>query len=180
MVALGGAVEKPAVLLRRRIELAQKVPRQPFHAAEGRPFKQAEALIRRSTDESRTLASRAVQEARAELKSGGYDAGGFGLLLAAGRPLPVLEQILASHALIHAAEGELYREALRDASREFGLSLTEVKEKELLDRAPRTLRLSSAELNRRLGEWGRAVGPPWRQDEKLATLVAWMALAAAS
>jgi len=25
---------------------------------------------------------------------------------------------------------------------------------------------------------GRALGPPWRQDEKLATLAAWLALAA--
>lgn len=176
LVALKGPVESPTVLLRRRIELARKLPRQPFHAAEGRPFKEAEALIHRSTDEARTLASRALGQAVAELSGGGEASSGCGLLLAAGRPLPALAQILASHALIHAAEGELYRDALRDASREYGLRLIEVKERDLLELAPRALGLPTAALNQRLAEWGRALGPPWRQDEKRAALVAWLAL----
>ena len=40
------------------------------------------------------------------------------------------------------------------------------------------LGLSADELTRRLAEFGRTLGPPWRQDEKLATLAAWLALAA--
>jgi hypothetical protein len=176
LVALEGPVERPSVVLRRRIELSRKLPRQPFHAAEGRPFKEAEGLIRRATDETHTLASQELRQAVAELSAGRTASIGCGLLLAAGRPLPALAQILASHALIHAAEGELFREALRNASRECRLSMTEVKERELHDRATRSLGLPLADLSRRLAEWGRVLGPPWRQDEKLAALVAWLAL----
>jgi hypothetical protein len=172
-VALKGPADAPVLLARRRIELSQDQPRQPFHAAEGRPLAEAEALIRRATDEARTLAARAVQQAVAELEP---PAAACGLLLASGRPLPALAQILVSHSLIHAAEGELFREALRHASRACGLRLTEVKERELHDRAASGLGLSPNVLSRRLSEWGRELGPPWRQDEKLAALVGWLAL----
>jgi hypothetical protein len=176
LVALEGPAENPSVLLRRRIELSQKLPRQPFHAAEGRPFKEAEALIRQATEETRTLASQELRQALAEVGAGRRGAIGCGLLLAAGRPLPALAQILASHALIHAAEGEMFRDALRSASRQCHLHMTEVKERELHDHATRRLGVPPADLNQRLTEWGRALGPPWRQDEKLAALVAWLAL----
>ena len=33
------------------------------------------------------------------------------------------------------------------------------------------------DLQQRIGELGRSLGPPWRQDEKLASLAAWIALA---
>jgi hypothetical protein len=178
LVAVGGAAGAPSVLLRRRIELAgPRTPRQPFHAAEGRPLKEAEALIRRSTSEARELAGRGVEQAVAELGKAGARIVGCSLLLASGRRLPALAEILASHALIHAAEGELFREALREAARGCGLPLAEVKERELPDQAARSLGITPAEQKRLLDEWRRVLGPPWRQDEKLAALAAWLALA---
>jgi hypothetical protein len=51
-----------------------------------------------------------------------------------------------------------------------------VKERELLDRAEQTLRLKPADLARRVTELGRPLGSPWSQDEKLASLAAWLAL----
>jgi hypothetical protein len=177
LVAVAGPRAAPAVVLRRRVELSRKTPRQPFHAAEGRPFPEAEGLIHRSTDEAKALAERAVGEAVAELRAAGHEPVASGLLLAAGRPLPGLREVLASHALIHAAEGELFRDVLRQASRRCGLRLAEVKERELDEQAAQSLRRSSAELGSRLAEWGKALGPPWTQDEKRAALVAWLALA---
>ena len=164
------------MVVRRRVELSRRTPRQPFHAAEGRPFAAAEALIRRSTDEATTLAERAVEAAIAELRATGYEPVAGGLLLAAGRSLPGLRDVLASHALIHAAEGELFRDVLRQASRRCGLRVTEVRERDLEERAARSLRRSAAELGRRLAAWGKTLGPPWTQDEKRAALVAWLAL----
>ena len=112
-----------------------------------------------------------------ELRVAGDELVAGGLLLAAGRPLPALAEILASHALIHAAEGEMFRDAVREASRRCGLALTGVRERELADSAARTLRQPAGDLTARVAGWGRALGPPWRQDEKLAALVAWLALA---
>lgn len=97
-----------------------------------------------------------------------------GLLLASGRPLPALEKVLASHALIHTAEGELFREALRAASRECGLPLAAVRERDLFARGAADLGIPET-----LAEMGRALGPPWRQDEKFAAIAAWLALKAA-
>jgi hypothetical protein len=178
LVALAGPAAEPVVAVRRRIELSRRTPRQPFHAAEGRPFAAAEALIRRSTDEATALAERAVREAVAELRASGYEPVASSLLLAAGRPLPALREVLASHALIHAAEGELFREAIREASRRCSLAMTQVKEKELDERAAGALGRSASDLGRQLAAWGKALGPPWTQDQKRAALAAWLALAA--
>ncbi len=178
LVAVAGSVAEPALVVRRRVELSRRTPRQPFHAAEGRPFAAAEDLIRRSTDEAVALAERAVREAVAELRAAGHEPVAGGLLLAAGRPLPGLREVLASHALIHAAEGELFRDVLRQASRGCGLRVAEVRERDLDERAGRSLRRSPEDLRRRLAGWGKALGPPWTQDEKRAALVAWLALAA--
>jgi hypothetical protein len=179
LVAVAGSSTQPAVVLRRRIELSRATPRQPFHAAEGRPFADAEALIRRSTDEAQALAEGAVQDALSELRAGGDEPVASGLLVASGRALPGLRETLASHALIHAAEGELFREVLRNACRRHGLRAVEVKERELDDWAARALQRPQAEIKRQLVEWGRALGPPWTQDQKRAALAAWFALATA-
>jgi hypothetical protein len=101
-----------------------------------------------------------------------------GLLLASGRPLPALDKILASHALIHTADGELFREALLHASARCGLHDFRIKERELLDCAGKALHFKPANLMRRVTELGRSLGSPWSQDEKFATLVAWLALGA--
>jgi hypothetical protein len=37
--------------------------------------------------------------------------------------------------------------------------------------------LAAGEVQKRLLELGRPLGPPWTQDQKYAALVAWMALA---
>jgi hypothetical protein len=176
LVAVAGPVSEPAVVVRRRVELSRRTPRQPFHAAEGRAFAGAESLIRRATDEASSLAERAVREVAEELRATGYDLVASGLLLAAGRPLPSLRDVLASHALIHAAEGELFREALRQASRRCGLLLVEVRERDLDELAEASLRLSTAQLARWLATWGKTLGPPWTQDEKRSALAARLAL----
>jgi hypothetical protein len=177
LVAVAGRPSSPAVVVRRRVELSRRTPRQPFHAAENRPFPAAEELVRRSTEEAFGLAERAVREAVEELRTAGHEPVAGGLLLASGRPLPDLREILASHALIHAAEGELFRDALRQASRRCGLRVAELKDKDLESQASRALRRTPAELQGRVAEWGKAVGSPWTQDEKRAALAAWMALA---
>jgi hypothetical protein len=177
LVAVAGPPRQARVVLRRRLELSRRTPRQPFHAAEGRPDAAAEDLIRRATQEATELAARGVREAVAELRAQAREPVASGVLLAAGRPLPELRAVLASHALIHAAEGELFREVLRQASRQCRLRVVEVKERELEERAARELRQGAAELRARLAEWGKALGPPWTQDEKRAALVAWLALA---
>ena len=72
----------------------------------------------------------------------------------------------------------MYRDVLRRASEHLSLRVTGVRERDVLARAAEATGRTASELQRRVAEMGRALGPPWRQDEKLATLVAWVALAA--
>jgi hypothetical protein len=170
------------VIDRRRIVLADPAiegSKQPYHEAEGRKPKDAERLVTRCIDSSRRLALEALAAVRDELRGRDHEIAGCGLLLASGRPLPGdLHAILASHALIHAAEGEMFRDVLVRAGEHLSLPVTGVRERELLALAAEATGLEAPELQRRVGEMGRALGPPWRQDEKLATLAAWMVLAA--
>ena len=182
LVAVAGGSPEPQVVLRRRIELADAAiegSKQPYHEAEGKKPKEAERIVTRCIESSRLLAREALRAVVDELRGRDHDVAGCGLLLASGRTLPEdVHAILASHALIHAAEGEMYRDVLRRASEHLSLRVTGVRERDVLARAAEATGRTASELQRRVAEMGRALGPPWRQDEKLATLVAWVALAA--
>ena len=171
----------PIVLARQRVHLVETFTyefRQPFHTAEKMLQGPALEFIERVRDEAKRLAYRAIQGLQSELQKQGIALKSCGLLLASGRPLPALDKILASHALIHTADGELFREALLHASARCGLREFRVKERELLDRAGRAFRLKPADIRRRVTELGRSLGSPWSQDEKFATMAAWLALGA--
>ncbi|HLN57476.1 MAG TPA: hypothetical protein VK416_02890 [Thermoanaerobaculia bacterium] len=180
LVAVAGTLRSPEILLRRSIELADpKVPgsKQPYHAAEGEKLPKAEKIIGRCASDARRLAGRAFDEVLAGLEKGKRPVIACGLLLASGRPLPGLEAILASHALIHTADGELFRDALAAAAQERRLPVTRVREKEISSRAAASLSIPEEEIAQCLKAAGRLVGSPWTQDQKLAALAAWVALA---
>ena len=171
----------PVVLVRQSAHLVETFTyefRQPFHTAGKMPISQARDFIERVREEAKRLAQRAIHELQSDLQKQGMALKSCGLLLASGKPLPNLEKIIASHALIHTADGELFREALLHASRRCGLQATAIKERELLEQAVQAFHLKPAELMRRVTELGRALGAPWSQDEKFATLAAWLALRA--
>jgi hypothetical protein len=181
LVIVAGAVDAPRIIDRRRIEIADPtIPgsKQPYHTAEKLTFKQAEKLVARCTERSRALARQELRAVVEHARNSGHEVTGCGIVLASGRPLPDLAATLASHALIHTAEGELFRNVIADASREMNVLVTGVKERELLEQASAVLGKSATELLSYLQKMGRELGPPWTQDEKYATLVAWLALTA--
>ena len=171
----------PIVLRRRRAQLVETFSytfRQPYHTAEKMDFADAAGFISGVQKESEQLAHKALRELQTELEQEGYRLDRGSLLLAAGRPLPELEKILKAHALIHMADGELFREALRQASERCGMRLTCVREKELLEHCSKAFSVKEPVLLRQVTELGKGIGPPWSQDEKYATLAAWLALGA--
>jgi len=179
MVALSLDGRSPAVLLRARPHLVRTFSfefRQPYHTAEKGPPDDARVFIRRVRSEARSLAYDAVHSAQKTIQAEGYRLEHCGLLVASGRTLPDLTHILASHALIHAADGELFREALLHASERCRCRVFTATEKGILDNASQYLRKPRDEIVRILASLGSAVGPPWSQDEKLAALVAWLSL----
>ena len=170
----------PRVVSRERVHLVKTFIykfRQPYHTAERMPIGEAGAFVDGARSEAKELAMKALCSTRAELQKQGYGLARCALLLASGRTLPGLEAILQSHALIHTADGELFREALRCSSADCGLEMACIRERELLERGVKTLRTRREKLLRRLTELGSAFGSPWTQDEKYAALAAWLALA---
>ena len=175
-VLLGGRPSAPSLLARGRLELCDPSlagSKQPFHTAEPLPYPSAERFIRQCEQATAKLAEKSLKEIART--NGAISA--CCVLTASGRPLPDLKGILASHALIHAAEGEFYRDAIARAAEKLGLGVERLRERDIVaagNRLPGT----ESERKARLEEFGRQVGPPWRQDEKLSALAAWMALTA--
>jgi hypothetical protein len=168
MVAIGGTRDAPRVLERRRVVIADPErpgSKQPYHAAAGVPLADAERMIGEALSSSRLLAQEAVTAAVQALRSRGHDVVGAGVVFGSGKALPVLARVLASHALIHTAEGEMFRESLVWAAMQCGLPVASVKEWDI-----------DAALLQRIASLGKLIGPPWTQDQKYATAVALSAL----
>src|ERR1700735_3148621 len=108
LVALSLEDGLPRVLLRQRPHLVKTFTyefRQPYHSAEKSPPAEAHGIISRARTDARHLAYQALHSVQTTLQEQDYELKRCGLLLASGRPLPALPQILSSHALIHTADG---------------------------------------------------------------------------
>lgn len=169
----------PVPLLRERPHLVRTFTfefRQPYHTAAKKPG-EAGPFIARVRSEAEALAAQAIRSAQSILHPRGYEIQRCGLLTASAKPLPEIARILASHALIHTADGELFRKALINGCQQQGLYTASVKEAEVLVRATQALHLTRDELVALLTGLGRVHGTPWTQDEKFATLAAYLSLA---
>ena len=178
LVALAGPASDPEVVDRRRLALCDSsFPRQPYHAAEGLPPAKAEALVARSLETAARLAREELDKVLRDRRGDGHEVVGAGLLLGSARPLPKeLAAVLAAHPLIHTAEGEMYREALRAACESAEIAVVGLRERDILASAGPRLRLAPEAIQARLAALGKPLGPPWTQDQKLATLAAWLVL----
>ena len=178
-VVLCGPLDAPVVVDRRKIQLVKIFSytfRQPYHTAGKMPRQDAVEFIRGVQTEARRLALSSLHSLQSDLAEGDFKIVRGALLLASGRELPALEQILASHALIHTADGELFRDSLRAACARCGLPLAGIREKELFATASKAFGIQPAALKRRVTALGKSLGPPWGQDEKFAALAAWLSL----
>jgi hypothetical protein len=178
-VALGGSPRSPEVLDRRCIKLIEAGSPggvQPYHAARTMDLPKADEFIKSviaAIDRSAMAAVCALADA---LNGTGQQIGCCGIVLASGRALPSLEATLRSHAMVHTAEGELYRAAIARAAKNLNWRRVRVPERELYKIAAKQLCIPEPKLKNRITEMGRALGSPWSADEKCATLVAWLAL----
>jgi hypothetical protein len=170
----------PEVIDRRRITLVElRSPGgvQPYHVARAMDLPKAEEFIQTvilAVDHTTLLAVRDFAEA---INGMGLEITCCGIVLASGRALPSLEATLRSHAMVHTAEGELYRTAIAKAAKNLNWRCVRVPERDLYELAAKQLRIPEPKLKLRITEMGRGVGSPWSADEKCATLVAWLALA---
>jgi hypothetical protein len=96
------------------------------------------------------------------------------MLLASGRGLPTLPNILASRALVHTAEGQFFRRVVREACERCRIPVVGFRERELDEHANATFGQAAAGVRQRISDLRRTVGSPWTQDEKTAALAGLM------
>ena len=117
----------------------------------------------------------AIEAVVAELRGASYDVVASGILVG-NRPLQsTLPEILKSHSLIHTAEGELFRVAIKSASERLEIPVTEIRVRDLEPRAAKLFGISAAKVKERLDVIGRAAGRPWSKDQKTSLLAALVA-----
>jgi hypothetical protein len=180
LVALGGAAPKPALLVRRRIDIADPAVyggRFPYHAAAELDLAQAQNYLEGCAAISRSLAEAAVRGTIRELSELGYEVTTSCVLMGSGQGLSDLESTLRSHPRIHTAEGVFFRQALRTGCESCGLRVEPVRERDITETLCRVAGLAQERIFAILVSLGKSVGPPWRQDQRVAALGAWLGLA---
>ena len=165
VVGLGLDKGEPLLLLSTFLAIGE----EPYRAAAALPQDQAKAVVAEGRRRQDLLAAK-----------------GLRTILESLRP-PLVAALLVNRAAwitdllsysrewaehIPVAENLALRDALRFACRENGVELAEWGEKSLPDQAAESL----GDVEARLAVFGAAAGTPWRKEQKLASLAAWMSL----
>jgi hypothetical protein len=176
MVAVTGSPARPVILDRRRIQIAEAPssgPIQPYHTARDLGAARGKVFLDDCREACKALASASLETVIKQI--GGDRVHICAVLMGSGRPSPTIEATLASHAAIHTAEGEFFREIVIHAGESCGLRVHRIKEKALFALAEHKFGVPSASLHRMLDDLRKIVGPPWQQDQKFAALASWLA-----
>lgn len=171
---------EPRVVIRERIEMIDPEDpgsKQPYHTVQEMPVGAAAERLAVYAARAEARAGEALGAIAEGLAAAGHRVKDVGILDSAGRKGVALGAILASHALLHTAEGDHFRSAIAGAAARRGLAAVRVPARELEVRAARALGQPIATLRRLLDEAGRPLGPPWGADQKAAALLAWLVLA---
>ncbi len=174
-VAVGGDARSPTILLRERISLLDaSLPRQVFHAIAEQGA--SRSLVEVVREGARQASGAAVSRLAERLRTAGHSI--ETAAVSRGRaPAPEsLDRILGAHTLLHAAEGELYRDALCEASAASGLRVVRFDAREVFSEAAAAAGCPLPEFEARLAELRRTAGPPWQKDHREAAAAACLAL----
>ena len=175
LVAISGDAESIEIVDRRRIVVTDaKISgaKQPYHYAAELALEEFEKYIANCAQVSERLAFAAVESMVRELEGHHYRAVGSAILMASGRSLPSLSNILASHPLIHTAEGEFFRDAVRKACERLEIPITAIRERDVDEQAKQTFGNTTNRIQRKISGLGSSIGPPWTKDHKTAALAA--------
>ncbi|MBV9646952.1 MAG: hypothetical protein JO043_05785 [Candidatus Eremiobacteraeota bacterium] len=169
----GGDIDDPVVVERSRLAMAPTEDAaftQPYHLAATLGPERGRPIVQRCAAKAEELAT--AQLRRLLHAVGPQQVGTCAILTARDRQPQDLEKTLRSHALIHAAEGMLFREAVARAAVACGLDVQPIAEDEILGTAASMWRTAPRRIEQQLADLRRTLGSPWTRDEKLATLAA--------
>ena len=172
-VLLAGPVESPRVLDHRRVDLSDPaVPgsRQPYHAGTG-ALEENQAKVAQRIKVIERATNRSVTQLLEDYRGLGCVLRGAALVVGS---LSDPEAIGNPHIRAHALEGRLFRTVLERALSSHGLACLVLVQSSAYAKAAVALGRTEDKLRRALADLGRPVSGPWRAEEKLAALAAWM------
>jgi hypothetical protein len=180
LVAIASEANEFQLIDRWRLEIIEaEMPgaKQPYHFVEEFELRAAEKHLNTCAAISQELATASIREIVQRLKDVKYEAKSGVILLSSGRALPALPEILASHALIHTAEGVFFRKIFREAFERAGIRVNGIPARELEDRARTAFGKKATSITQKIAQFGKTIGPPWTGDHKQAALAAAIVLA---
>ena len=180
LVAIAGDAVRPWVVLRCRAELADptgNIRRNVYQTARGLEPATAAGLVEAAERIASERAAVSIEQALRQADADGARVETCGVVVGMAPAGAGLESILRSHALAHAAEGRLYQGALLRGAASCGLKALPVPKRSIWTLGESALGITGSELRCVLDGLRGEVGPPWAEDQKLAALAAWVALA---
>jgi hypothetical protein len=179
MVVLGGTAAAPELLARSRLQLIDDhdpESKQPYHAVEFLCVEEATGRLDGYMAVATRLATDAIRAQSEQLKARGVTLRSVGIIESSSRKQVSLPSILASHALIHAADGDHFRNALFVAAEQCRLQVHRIPARGLEEHAGKCLRLPLDRMLSTVKNLGLGKGAPWGADQKNAALLAWSLL----
>jgi hypothetical protein len=183
LVVVAGGVAQPEIVFRGRAELGDPtghVRRNVYQAARGLEPAEAAILVEAAERIAAERAAAALERTVRDAKDEGAVVRSCAVVVGTFPGGARLESILKSHALAHAAEGRLYQDALLQGAEARGLDTLAVPKRSIWEQGEAALGVARNELRQWIDQLRREVGPPWAEDQKLAALAAWIALARSS
>jgi hypothetical protein len=175
VVLVTGSVDSPRLRDNRVIDLSDpRVPetRQPYHASTGRLETNAKKVERR-TDIVQHVTMQSITTLLDDYRRKGYAITHASLVIGSKRDPATIAN---PHIRAHALEGQLFRSALEQALNAHGIRTVILLERGAYDKAIIQLKKTSVDVRRMIQDFGRLTEGPWRVEEKLAALAAWVAL----
>lgn len=175
VVLLTGPIGSPALRDNRMIDLSDpRVPetRQPYHATFGQLETDAKKINRR-TDIVHRITKQSMTDLLSDYRRKDYSITCASLVI--GSQLNPAS-IANPHIRAHALEGLLFRSALEQALDAHGIGAFILIERDAYAKAGAQLEKFSDDMRRTIQNLGRSTERPWRAEQKLAALGAWLAL----
>jgi hypothetical protein len=174
-VLLTGPTRSPQLCDVRRIDLSDpRLPetRQPYHAAMGK-LETDTTKINRRVSVVRSIAQQSIATLLASYRQKGYAIRRAAIVV--GSQVDP-DSIASAHIRAHAFEGQLFRSVLGEALQACRIRTEILVERNAYAQAAAKLKDSNDNVQRMIRDFGRAAQGPWRAEQKLAALAAWLAL----
>jgi hypothetical protein len=174
-VLLKGPVRSPQLCDVQRIELSDpqlSETRQPYHAAMGKLETDGQKINRR-VDVVRRITERSIAKLLAGYRQNGYSIRRAALVV--GSQIDPAS-VANAHIRAHALEGQLFRSVLQESLHAHRIRTDVLRERDAYGQAAVELEQSNEKVRHVIQNFGRDTEAPWRAEQKLAAVAAWVAL----